>query len=593
MLERLESRVVPATILVTSLLDAGHGTLRAAIEKANQHPQHSGGQTHSDTIKFSPSVRGTIVLESPLPVLLTHIVISGPGPSSLTVARSGAPVTQEFRIFTVGTGARIAMTGLTITGGSGAEGAGINNAGSLTLKNMWIVGNSAVEPGFTQGPTVGGGVDNTGTLSVTDSRFDDNSATGTSGGLFGGMAYGGGIANSGRLSITGGAFVSNSATGGEGSLFGGGGYADGGGIENTGPGRMSVTGHTEFIGNSALASIGGGGEALGGAIDNSSILSITQATFSFNSATGGSQGSTIFGEAYGGAIESTGTGPISRSTFNGNSATGDTAYGGAIDFIFGTLSVTDSTFSGNVARSESDSLGDSFGGGIYNVGTLSVTGSTFSGNLATNGYDGYGGGIDNDGTLSVTNSTFNGNSAAGTHGNFGGGIADGGIMSLTYVTADDNSAATGGGVAINFDSTAAGSSIDSIFQNSQGGNVSVVAGSFRSLGHNLFSDDPNVSLDPTDLVNTDPLLSPLESNGGLTQTQALLPGSPAINKGISIKGITTDQRARPRPRHGSTDIGAFQVQPTLFVKSIREFDFPHRPPGLGAGPQHAARRLWS
>ena len=35
-LEHLETRVVPSTILVTSLLDSGHGTLRAAIERANQ-----------------------------------------------------------------------------------------------------------------------------------------------------------------------------------------------------------------------------------------------------------------------------------------------------------------------------------------------------------------------------------------------------------------------------------------------------------------------------------------------------------------------------------------------------------------------------
>ena len=43
-------------------------------------------KTHSDTIKFAHSVRGTILLESALPVLLTHTVISGPGSALLTVA---------------------------------------------------------------------------------------------------------------------------------------------------------------------------------------------------------------------------------------------------------------------------------------------------------------------------------------------------------------------------------------------------------------------------------------------------------------------------------------------------------------------------
>jgi hypothetical protein len=50
---------------------------------------------------------------------------------------------------------------------------------------------------------------------------------------------------------------------------------------------------------------------------------------------------------------------------------------------------------------------------------------------------------------------------------------------------------------------------------------------------NLFSDDPAVSLGPTDLVNTNPLLGPL-ANGGSTFTQASLPGSPAINAGSPV-----------------------------------------------------------
>src|SRR5262245_50999582 len=77
----------------------------------------------------------------------------------------------------------------------------------------------------------------------------------------------------------------------------------------------------------------------------------------------------------------------------------------------GTLTVTNSTFSGNAGRD---------GGGINNAdGTLTVTDSTFSGN-STYGFPagptplgGDGGGIRNTGTLTVTNSTFSGNSAGG------------------------------------------------------------------------------------------------------------------------------------------------------------------------------------
>jgi predicted outer membrane repeat protein len=209
--------------------------------------------------------------------------------------------------------------------------------------------------------------------------------------------------------------------------------------------------------------------------------------------------------------------------------------------------------------------GDGDGGGIDNSGTLSVIDSTFSGNSATGGKggapgDGVGGGIANSDALSLTNSTFNANSAV----DLGGAIASSGAASISYITTADNSAADGGGIAVTAGSPPVVSSIDSVFQNVVGGNLSVVAGSsFRSLGHNLFSDTPNVSLQPTDLVNTEPLLGPLANNGGPTLTQALLPGSPAINAGIPVAGIHTDQRGAPRPAHTAPDIGAFQVQPSL------------------------------
>ena len=76
--------------------------------------------------------------------------------------------------------------------------------------------------------------------------------------------------------------------------------------------------------------------------------------------------------------------------------------GGGIYIDKGTLTVTNSTISGNSADQ---------GGGIYmNNGTLSVTNSIISGNSAPFG----GGGIFNinNSDLTITNSTFSGNSAA-------------------------------------------------------------------------------------------------------------------------------------------------------------------------------------
>jgi hypothetical protein len=96
------------------------------------------------------------------------------------------------------------------------------------------------------------------------------------------------------------------------------------------------------------------------------------------------------------------------------------------------------------------------------------------------------------------------------------------------------------------------------------------------LGNNLFSDDPDVSQAPTDLVNTDPLLGPLtDNNGGNTETEALLEGSPAKSAGIAVPGVTTDQRGAPRPSSGATDIGAFQTQPPLSVMRVQQSGANH------------------
>jgi hypothetical protein len=112
-----------------------------------------------------------------------------------------------------------------------------------------------------------------------------------------------------------------------------------------------------------------------------------------------------------------------------------------------------------------------------------------------------------------------------------------------------------------------------IFQNSivadstYGGNCS---GTVTSHGHNLSSDGSCNFNNTGDLSNTDPKLGPLQNNGGPTQTQALLSGSPAIDAGKPSGCsdghghlLKTDQRGKPRPDKEDTrgcDIGAYERQ---------------------------------
>ncbi len=108
--ESLETRAMLSTFTVLSTGDSGPGTLRAAIEQANLNPAEN-------SITFAPSVSGTITLASALPELNSNINITGPGPSTLTIARNTAPGTPAFRIFYVAAGQNVTISGLTMMGG--------------------------------------------------------------------------------------------------------------------------------------------------------------------------------------------------------------------------------------------------------------------------------------------------------------------------------------------------------------------------------------------------------------------------------------------------------------------------------------------
>ena len=231
---------------------------------------------------------------------------------------------------------------------------------------------------------------------------------------------------------------------------------------------------------------------------------------------------------------------------NGNSASHK---GGGIDNEGSTLTVTNSTFSGNIAASSSGG-----GGGIGNSSTLTVTNSTFSGNSA----DFDGGGIGS-GTGTVTNSTFSGNTASHS----GAGIGNSGTLTVTNSTLSGNSAGHNGGGIASIGTLTVTNTI--VANSTSGGNC---FGSVTDGGHNI--DDGTrcgFSTANGSLNNTNPDLDAqgLANNGGVTQTIALEAGSPAINAGDQtvcanppVNGI--DQRGYGRPGTGATNcsIGAYE-----------------------------------
>ena len=85
-----------------------------------------------------------------------------------------------------------------------------------------------------------------------------------------------------------------------------------------------------------------------------------------------------------------------------------------------------------------------------------------------------------------------------------------------------------------------------------------------ATGPNLIGSTTATIGGPAPLTG-DPLLGPLQDNGGLSPTMALQPGSPAIDAGSNAaaagRGLTTDQRGPgfPRVLGPAVDLGAFEA----------------------------------
>ena len=262
----------------------------------------------------------------------------------------------------------------------------------------------------------------------------------------------------------------------------------------------------------------------------------------------------------GGGIINSGTLTLTNVSVIDNTVGGLFAGGGINNN--GRLTLINSTVGGNTANTDA---------GITNSGTLELFESTITGNSAV----GRGGGVGNFASMVVEASVISGNSA----GSDGGGIYYGASSSAAIIinsTISGNTASAGGGLA--WESTAGAMDLhSSTINNNSGGGVSAPVGTIgvtntiiannsdgdclkgvTSHGHNLDSDGTCGLIGPGDIAGADPLLGPLQDNGGPTFSHGLLAGSPAIDAGdIADCGIY-DQRGVTRPRGAVCDIGAYE-----------------------------------
>jgi predicted outer membrane repeat protein len=163
----------------------------------------------------------------------------------------------------------------------------------------------------------------------------------------------------------------------------------------------------------------------------------------------------------GGGLYNVGTATVTNSTFSGNSA--QLAGGGICNFFGGTLTISGCTLTANTAFSGFAGGLTSAGGGIENLSTLTMSGCTVSGNYAS----AYGSGIADDaGSATISNSTISGNTDRPGSGSasvgYGGGIFNNSPDTLTVsdCTVSDNSASyEGGGIYNNFLMTISGGAV--------------------------------------------------------------------------------------------------------------------------------------
>jgi hypothetical protein len=497
-------------------------------------------------------------------------------------------------------------------GGQGGAGASAGPAGTAHAGGLG--GNGG--PG---GPASGGGIYlSAGSVAITGSTLDTNSALAGQGGKGGpGGTGGGGLANNTASSARGGA-------GGSGGLGGNAGQVsisqsghnvneantagDGGAGGNDGAGGRGAQGAVGGPGGLA----GGGGAASGGGVYIAGgSVSLTADTLAHNSASGGGGGTGGAGGVGGIGGDGGRGGLVAASSTATNSFTYN--HGGAGGSLSG-LSANAQVGSGKPgqggaggaggaggsggtggAGGDAGNAGDAgagSGGGIYlSAGTLTTLNTTIAinsaqaGAVGTPGTDGLGGAAGN----------------AGAGGRAGlGGIGDGGKGDRAAAGVDGDAGAagapgnpgvaggpgsaalaTGGGVAVSggtatLDNTTVALNTGGGFA-ATGGNVVTTSSLFAGNGTTDYqgSVTANVSLFQTapsgtltgsgNLIGADPLLATagLANNGGPTDTIALQAGSPALGAGGNPEHVLTDQRGAARSGISGTDIGAYQSGPAV------------------------------
>lgn len=498
--------------LVTSLADSGPGSLRAALASA----------PNGDTITFAPSLANqTIRLTSGQLVIDRDITIDGGGAAGLVISGNDSSRvfyvskqggTVNFRNMTIADGRTRGATDVSTSG----AGIGTDIRVNLAIDNITFRNNEAEN--FSGGAV---SLQFQGKGSITNSRFDNNRASQKNSGSI--VEFGAGAVQSWAetsLVVRNSEFTNNKGTNG--------------GALGTIQTELLVE-NSRFVGNDSSK----GGAAFwgqGGAIYTDAASK--------------------FGDGVGGQII------IRDSYFSANRAA---AQGGALSLypyrpdtaLIENCIIVDNTV-------VADPGGNGLGGGVrLAVGDSIIRNTT----IANNNAETQGGGvwIAEDASVQIINTTIGNNKAVNANASrgLGGGIFFGNNKAnkLINVTLANNTASGFGGGIFKNDASSV-EATNSLFVNNRAGNsFSEAFQTNKALvdgGNNLQfpaslpgGKDPQVT---ASAIVADPKLGPLQDIGGGQLGYLLQAGSPAINAGKAVAGVTTDQRNLARD--GAIDIGS-------------------------------------
>ena len=528
--------------------DGGPDTLRAAVSSA----------ASGDTVDLTQLTCATITLISgQIEVHVDDLTIDGPGAGALAI--DGNYNGRVFHHDGVGT---LALSGLTITHG-------VASSADLNPDNIRAAYGGCILSDHGSNST---GVSFYGSVSLTDVMLVDCQAIAVPQGIAYFVASGGGVHAQADLTVVRSTISGNRASSANFRALGGGLYSHYGTISLTD--SNVVNNRVEafypivaYVPNSA----GGGGLATYHGV------SISGSVIAHNFAGCDSQ-TQLCRSALGGGMRVSGALEISTSAIYDNTAEAQgslqdaTANGAGCYSVYGDIHIADSTISNNHLLGNAT---ERRGGGLFTAGGFApdedvvIAGSTLDNNSADKG----GGLFDKAGKLNIIDSTISGNSADTA----GGGVYALGSAygahpwKLSNSTVTANSAGNGGGIVDNHDpdlgptelqSSIVADNINDITGTTYDADLGSVYSGVTIAGANNLIVAANGIVLPSDTLSADPLLGPLQDNGGPTRTHALLPGSPAIDAGNNAANVDFDQRGAGFARvvGASADIGAFEVQ---------------------------------